>query len=615
MNFNKRLFSAIFTVSICCAITAFPQQTKRDSTSMNREMTLEREYNPDIKSAAKISLLPELREPQTVKSKIEFSNYATPFPLDNSLFALNPKAMLTDLNISKNRGYITAGVSSLLDIDGDAGYHILDDEQNLLGVWFSHRSSCTKIMNNQTEQKQRFKLNDNWGGINFIHSFDNFRLLTDAGYTRSTFNYSGLCAITNLLSSSYPEKVNLFVYNDFPNQTDDMFETSVGIASKDESSFYYKIGGKYTLYKQKYGMNTTFAGRKENRILFDLDIHSNYDSDRFFGFKGAGRTNTYSNVDNFYSYFESFSDSQYDYVNQLKEQYGNSDFSVLTLNPYYFYKNDNLDLLLGAKVDIEFGGRKKWNLAPAVHFRYYPTESFMFYAAADGGRADNSNYNMFYENRYVYPEYRVRDSRSPLDARIGIDVVPTADLHLGAFAAYRIVKDEHFYTASATGFIDSTTVKTSNSLAGTNVEVEYKAANVLKIGFTSGYSYQDIASVDVSAAYNKWTITDNYDNAGSETAWGKPNLEADIDFMFRMRSIPLKFNVMYHGEFNRKCYVGGQEIRMEQVNDMSAKAAFAIVPNFSVWALADNILNSKYDLWYGYPAKQFSLMGGVSFLF
>lgn len=625
MDFLNSKILAITLVSICCTLTTFAQQTQKDSVALNREMTLEREYNPDIKNAVKLGLVPDLREPQTGKPKIEFSNYAKPFPLDNSINPLNPKPLYADIAPSKYHGYVTAGLSTLLDIDGDAGYHILDNDKNLLGLWFSHRSSRSDVTSIQTEEKQNFKLNDNFGGVNFIHNFDKFKLLADVKYTWSSFNYSGLSIGMPMIDPlSLPYSYTLNINDNYPNQINNMFETRLGIESNEESNIFYKANASYTFYKQKYGMDTTFAGRNENRLLFDIDIHSNRESDQFFGFRGATRTNIYSNIDNYNNNISLLYLEHYTYkMRKLIAEAGNDNFSVATLNPYFYKKFENADVLLGAKVDMEFGGLKKWNIAPTVHFRYYPNEKFMFYANADGGRADNSNYNIFYENRYVHPEFRVRDSRSPLDAQVGVKIVPVSGLSLEAFGGYKITNDEHFYSAFQ-GFIEFIDEKTYQiaDLRRTEILVDYKDANTLKFGLKAQYEYQDRFSFSVAGVYNKWSIRKNsdIDSLSAKEAWYKPELVADIALMYRMNSLPLRFHLLYHGEYNRRTVVRYdfetyKKIRLEQINDLSFKAEYAFCDRFSAYLKANNIINSKYDIWYGYPAQPFSVLAGVSFLF
>jgi hypothetical protein len=587
-----------------CALPVQAQKTAAKDTLLNREMTLEKEYNPTIEPAAKINQLPELREPQAPKSRVEFSNYSTVYEAQQGLTSLIPKSMLTDLNTSKYAGYASLRLSSILDVDGDIAYQILNTNRDYLDVYFSHRSSNSKHPSLQIPtESQKFFMNDNWGGFNFSHDFDKAKLSADLKYTYSAFNYSGLTVanLGQIMSSSAWPYPPVYEILDYTNQANNMLEAHAGIFSDTPNELNYKVNLQYTYFKQKYLVQTSIPGVRENRVIIDWDLHNNYNSTSGFGLSGFYKT--------------------YKYGSEEFRTYGNDDimtYSVLSLNPYYYVESDNLNLTLGLKADFELGGKKKNVVSPHIRFNYNPSETFTFYALALGGRNDNSNYDLFYENRYVYPLQRVLDSRTYLDGTAGLRYLPVSNISLDVFAGYKITKDEHFFD------VLYGSPNKDESTGGTFMGVNYGTANVTKLGAQLNYTLQDLFGINVKGTFYHWDVTGIYtDIDGNETkqdmeAWHKPRFELGTNVYFHTPNIPLRIDLDFKGLFGRKAYEpfsGEPYFNMKDVYDLSIKTSYAITPFFSAYLSTNNLLFQKYDIWYGYPAQKFNIMGGISVMF
>jgi hypothetical protein len=390
--------------------------------------------------------------------------------------------------------------------------------------------------------------------------------------------------------------------NTFPNQVNNLFEAHAGISSDEANKTNYEVNATYTLFKQKIGNLVDGKGEKENRILLDWDFHKNFNSTMGSGFAG---------------FFKNYS---YASLQDESNITGNSNYSVLSLNPYFYLEGENLDLFVGGKVDVEFGGRKKVVGAPTVRFNYYPSDQFLFYLIADGGRTDNSRYNSFYENRYTHPGLRLWDSRTPLDGTAGIKFLPLRNISVDIFGGYKITKDEHFFIPTMS----------FNSLAlyGTASDALFQDAHTIKAGADVKYIFQDIFEIDLKGVYYKWDIKEGNSNlTDNRQAWNRPNFVADLNTAYRMTAIPLKFNLMYHGEFGRKtldpvlidsfssAVSSPVELKMKDIHDLSLKATYSVNKFFSAYLSTNNLLFQKQDIWYGYPAQNFNIMAGINVLF
>ena len=589
----------LFLVTLVCVLPLQAQQSKNDSTYLNRELTLEKEYNPIIRDASKIKQLPDLVEPQAPKSKVEFSNYENPYEIAPSLSLLKAHPYFTDVAYSKNRGYLTVGVSSLVDINGDIGYQILNTDKDFLSIYASHRSSNSNVTYLQDDEKQKMKINDNLGGIDYIHNFGKLNFLADIRYTYSAFNYYGI-------NIGRPESSiwNFEGVDKSINQVNNLFKAHLGVVSTDNNEIMYKANLAYTLFKQKYGEVKNNDGRKENRFMADFDLHTYYNSTGMIGVGAYFKNYSYD-----VPYFSNYNDEEEDY----KKLMSNYNYSTLSLNPYVTFEGDNWDVRLGATANMHFGGRKKFIAAPDIRLNWFPTQKFLVYLEAVGGIKDNSNYETYYENRYLNPNYRILDSRSPLDATFGINFSPVSNLEVHLFTGYKITKDEHFYTATYNARADN------DRLMGHNIIPEYADANTFKFGGALKYVYQDIFDVGLKLVYYNWDVdSDNEEGAYynySQKAWNKPDFTGDISMGFKVPSLPLRFDLNYYLETGRKALNNYSEVNMKNINDLSFKGSYSFNKNFSVYVSTNNLLFQKYDLWYGYPAQNFNIMGGISVKF
>lgn len=597
----KSIYISIFFLLIIFNIQA--QLNESDSVKLSRELTLEKEYDPSVKDAVKINELPKIKEPEAPKAVIEFSNFTVPYEVKPEIPLLKPGSYFTDLSRSGKRGYLDLGVSTFVDIDGDLGYQLIDSDKDRLSIWGSHRSSNGKVKFLQDGEKQKMKINDNKFGISYDHKFDNLKFFIDGNYTYSAFNYYGYNDSLALQNDSI---------NKDKNQVNNIFDATVGIVSDpkgDELNYLFKLN--YSYFGQKYTMNMDYSGPKENYIRFDMDLNKPFDSDKLIGLSGSVRSTSYSikNKDFFFDY-ENYAD--------------------IGLNPYFEYDGGLWNVHLGVLVDILINHEDNFNLAPDIAFQFRPKDNLLFYLNAKGGVTDNSNKNIFEENRYSSPLYRVRDSYSSFDGDLGMKAA-FGNFWFNIFTGYKYIRDEHFYTSNTSPYLSFYTLK---PYLGNNFLLpEYRDAGVFKLGGELKYEFSDMFEVGLKAEYNNWRTKKEEDLDGGSygsrmPAWNKPEFITDLNIGFKVPQFPLRFDLDYHMETGRESrqtiyqYDGGGSIKtkvfvedMKNINLLNLQGSYTINEYVSIYARLNNLLFQEYDLWYGYTAQGFNVMAGVNFKF
>lgn len=71
--YNVKALCVVALLGSAAAASAQEDVTKEKN--LNREMTLEREYDPSVQDASKVNTLPVVKEPEVRKIPIDYSNY------------------------------------------------------------------------------------------------------------------------------------------------------------------------------------------------------------------------------------------------------------------------------------------------------------------------------------------------------------------------------------------------------------------------------------------------------------------------------------------------------------------------------------------------------------
>jgi hypothetical protein len=590
--------SILLIAAVCALINVHAQD---NDSNLNRELTLEKEYAPTVKDANKINELPEVKAPEVVKSQVQFSDYVYSYAVTPSLNGLVPQSYFSDLARTKNQGYLNFGVSTQMGINGDIGYQILNDEENFLSVYASNRYTDSNVKIHHNDEKTSMKMNDILGGINYKHAFEKVIFSLGGEYNYSKYNYYG--------NSQPYDPFGRDITEDLSNN---FFNLYTGVQSKADEELLYDLFLNYTNFRKKIEISNVDEKRTENRFLINGKLQKRLDATWTVGLAVNLNISSYSSPKD--------------------RRTGYSNATLVEATPYVLTEGTNWNVKLGIKPFFRMQkDNEKFRIAPDIQLNYMPSTNFQVYLHAMGGNKDNSLYNMHYENRYVSYEHRIMDSYSPLDATLGFKYSPAPRATVELFAGYQIIKDEHFFVpfSEDLGFgmyyVDNT------------FRAAYNDANVFKIGGAVSYKYEDLLDINLRATYYNWDVEDEeYDWSPiwmHEGPWHKPTFVMDISLEHTLSVIPLSLKLDYHLETGRKGYqpagvrnyydpVSGSgfafadgDSDMKNIHDLKLSGNYIISDNISIFAIMNNMLCQKYDIWYGYPTEKPNLMGGVSFKF
>lgn len=555
------------------ALTVAAQEEKKEK-DLNREMTLEREYDPTVQDANKVNTLPVVKEPVVKKMPIDYANYAAPVNPEKEISLLPSGSIMTDIQYNKRRGYFNFGAGMYLNLNGDLGYHILSTEKDKLNVWFSHRSTNGKVKYLQIDEKVKAKLNDNMGGLNFKHEFEKLSLNMGVKYGYTGFNYYGLPVPAP--QSSAPADPSQFDRE--TNQVNQTIQANVGVESKEDAPFGYLLDLGYTNFSHKYALREEFDGPTEQTFDLKFDLNAHFGGNQRIGLGGT------------FEYFGYSLPSQ----NLFFENHAEG-----TLSPYYKVEGDNWNVKLGANVMFVTGEESKFMASPNIAADVEVAEKTQLYLVAGGKLYSNSMYDISRINRYVDPTKELLPSRNFLDGTVGIKSGIAPGFWFDIFGGYKITKEEVFFIPS---------INPSQGSFTPAVAIHADANHAFG-GVNLKYSYQQLVDINLKGVYNSWDVKD------INEAYGKPKMELTAGVTVRPMS-QITASLDYYLATGRKAYLGyrGDE-KMKNINELNLTGTYTLNDTFGLYLKLNNVLFQKYDLYYGYPLQSFSAMVGVNINF
>lgn len=570
------------------------EDTSKDK-NLNREMTLEREYDPTVQDANKVNSLPVVKEPVVKKMPINYATFTTPADPEKEISLLPSGNIMTDIQYNKRRGYFNFGIGTYLNLNGDLGYHILNTEKDKLNIFFSHRSTSGKIKYIQFDEKVKAKLNDNLGGLNFKHEFKKVSLNMGVKYGYSGFNYYGLPI--ELVNADAPSTEPVSQADRSTNQANQTIQLNAGVESKEDAPFGYLLDIDYINFSHKYALNKDMDGPTENTFDVKFDLNA--------GFGGNQRIGLGGNIEYFnYSLPTIAGNDPYLFFENHAEA---------TLSPYYKIEGDNWNVKLGVNAMFVTGENKKVMASPNITADVEVADKTVLYASATGKLYSNSMYEISRINRYINPTLELLPSRNWLDATIGLKSGVAPGFWFDIFGGYKVTKNDVFFIP----------VFNSEKNYFGNVSNAFQAdADKFFIGANLKYSYEQLFDINLKGVYNSWKIKKTSEGEVvtdlDYKAYGKPEMEITAGLTLRPVN-RMTVALDYYLATGRHSLAPVNNLlanyKMKNINELNLTGSYAFNDTFGFYVKLNNVLFQKYEVIYGYPLQNFSAMVGVNINF
>ena len=546
-------------VSLGMSAVTSAQTTPKD-TLLNRTVVVEREYNPIIQGASKVNVLPQVEEPTLSKKEVEY--VLSSMPAQAVPVSLVKPFVAKEYEPGNYPGYLRLGLGNYGNIDGRGHYTFKMTKRDQLSLDVSSWG-----MNGKLKYADELKWSTRYyrteGGLKYKHQFDLADLAIWAGLGVHNFNFNRGYKL---------DETRLDEQFDYQASKQNFSSGKVGFSlkSKDEfATILYDVSSQFSLYGRQYDFID--SDLKESLLQTKAQVWTLFDGENKAGLDVAMH-NRFVNSDSI------------------------KNTTTLDLNPYYALDLDNWKLRLGAHLDLGFGYGESFLVSPDVDIQYIFSDNYVLYARALGGRI-HSNFSRFERmSPYALINGKNRDTYEQLNASVGFKASPIPGLWVNIFGGFQKLKDD-LYTA-----VDNET-SLASYFSNEDTKNFYGGASLR-------YDYKGVFHMDLSATARKWKT----DGLANHALLFKPKMELQAGLYFKPIHA-LKVGLGYHLITREQptYWLGLNEV--ENVSNLSVNASYQLLKQISIYGVADNLMNKKYQYYYGYPVEGINFIAGLSIQF
>ncbi|MEG1586163.1 MAG: hypothetical protein RR346_04745 [Bacteroidales bacterium] len=597
----KRSYNSLFIALTAGFALPVAAQQQQDST-LTREMTIEKEYNPIVRDADKITRMPEVETPTANKTKIVYAQPTLDTRVKPELQTLEVGSVNTSYPFSKKKGYLTLGGGNYLNLRGDFGYRFLDTDKDILGIELSHSSSNGKIeFLEESWGKTKRKVNDNHVKLYYTHGFENLILHTHVTYEYAGFNYYG--------GSPLLENNGDSIRND---QTQQRLAFDFSLNSRQQTEWDYKMLFGFTSFSQE------MPGINENMIRANMGLSKNSPSNWRFGMDLDAKVLVYGGDSDKYGWI-------------TKNSFKNS--GLISLQPGFKYDNgDGISAKLGIHADFAFGKPPYVGVAPDMNLKWKFASNWLFYSGLTGGIHQYSLDEMTKQNRYYYMDHQLRNSYTIADLNLGLRTNSVAGFEFDLYGGAGYTTDALFEYTHVTGLTANGRALIQNAVGGFVAD-----AFNWNVGFKMKYKFSDVVDMHLKLQKNGWNLKDNQQEnpiasykPGFEVAWGatiRPTKKLLFDLKYDflgdreavvqeeyLRTPVVDTDLLSSGASAPFLHLR-QNVAIKDIHRLDIKTTYLFNDTFSAYCSLNNLLFRRQEMWYGMPEQGFHFMIGGSVRF
>lgn len=284
---------------------------------------------------------------------------------------------------------------------------------------------------------------------------------------------------------------------------------------------------------------------------------------------------------------------------------------LIKVNPFFEMGDEFYKLHLGVRLDgVNRVQNKDQFLAvrPDVSGSLYVlNKKLEFYAGMNGGRKLTTYSDLITENPFVGNEFAVlaQNVKLGFDGGVRTNIGEVVDLHLGV--RYRHTDNDPFFVSTRDQAYLYDVVYDETQLTSVLADLRVKLRGGL--------------STDLGFVYN------NYQMTNEDCPWYRPKMEGKLKLTYDVND-KLAFNTtfLYQGGRYAKDWNNGpywmtkyppqyDVVKLKDVYDLSLGADYCFNDQLSLFAKLDNVLNQKYQLYYGYPVEGIQFFVGLKMRF
>lgn len=590
----------VMGIVLFMSAVAFAQS---DST-LNRSVTVERDFQPVIQAAGKVSTRPTIVETTIEPVSVEYSTYTADITPSTGINPMLSQPTRFEPG-KKYNGYVRGGFghpNTLFDF----GYHLDDGKNSILDVYAHHKAEWGLAALSKTKV-----------GLDFTHPFSscNFYFGVNGGniyYHKygHFYDYSQPHGLWAKNSTAYPEPHTIGNMDKTALWTVEAF---IGVKANAKQDVQYMFQTGYMLFSKPGAVS-----EHQVRTHASFDWHSD-------AHHVGAKIYVQNNFLQLGSIGEVIPDSLY-----------SSNRHNIRVEPYYAYEGGRVRIHVGVNMNLNIG-RGHQHLSKVENLSFAPSPHINFeaqiakqwltvYADIMGNQGTGSLQSYMEENRYSLIHAGIIHpcgAYTPVDAELGFHIRPYRDLLIELHGGYAYMMDEDYWIATADTMTTLEAIGIKRPLGDfIHRHTDYQRG---KVGGQINYHYRDIVRIHVYGDAYFWKgDTTVYDRA-------KWDLGLRID-----GKIDKNWSVYSDNRFvgSRMALATDGEHVLKPIVDMNLGVQYAMFvgkaakktkndhilrpepePNLLLFFQLDNWLHRKNEYLYGYRSQGINFLLGATFRF
>ena len=545
---NKKIIISIIGLILTTNIIA----QNNDTTIIDRNVNIEKEYIPEIEPAESQKFNIKTQEPNIPEAKFNYSTYASDVQPSSNFYPLDPQEQAKPKRTSLKKGYAELGFGYPINWSAELFYPLYNKKNTNFDFHLDHTGLYTntiQLIQTDLDIILHQKINNN------------HQLNSAISYNNDYYNYYG----DGIKFDSLPQIIH-------------RANALIGMQSTNRiNGWGYRADLSYN------GMFLHYAPINEHRIILDSEIS-----------KVLGKKPLNIGL---------FAD-----INILNSQLSTPDSllpttAVIGLLPSYDIVLDNLKFHLGAKAYFSINKGQIFNAMPDVTINYNEGKTLSIYAGITGDYQIHTLSSTLEHCRYFNPYSTgiALNTYTPADFFAGFRLKPFLEgLMVDAHVNYKFVYNDYFIR----NVIDSVSNNYMNIFTA-----DFSNTQILSTGARINYNYQNKYVAHAGFKYNYYTVADSTLTMVNRPSW-------EIEVGTEMTPIKgLAINADFYTGLGYKAILPTGVIDLPNHFDLNIGAAYTFHEQCTVFARFNNIINSKYQYFYGYENIGFNCLFGVKITF
>jgi hypothetical protein len=611
---------SILTVCLWLAtMTAYPAKPTKPKTSTATkdsipvsDGTVDRKFLPILEPVERILVLPGIESQTETRQPMIYSIIESPASLRGEYTPLPAAGILQEFPSANQLGYLRLGVGNHRSFVGDVQLNLLRAPTQSFDVNFRHRSVFGEVLLRTNDVEEAYNA-ENDLLLNYKAFISKTVLEASLGERFTFWNYYGKrdsygADTLNMPSGQW--------------STDGHF--SFGLKSRDlENPLTWGIKTQGHLFRLGKGvaswtnkpLETIGGAEHELKLVGTLNYELN--QRMHIGVDACLRTFTYRLPTTFAS-----SGTDANNPKDLSTEFQKRDYLEFQPNATLFYKNWRFTA--GFKLSIPS------LVTESVHPNLVASaitplsKTTVLRLVLDGGVETNSYREGIGMNPYLDPSIRLHSSWKPYDLTAGLDFRPVPNFRISPEVGINTTLDAPFF------FNATPEVNGINNSCGKLFSVEYMTSTHLRVELNGQYTDGHLFTVLGSIRYNHYLNVSNKAgldsilSANGRKAWYKPGVEAhvrvDVNPIEKLtifadyRLEGLRFAPIRSDLTSSSSYSNWFE-RLNAINDLSLGANYNVSKGVGIFMHVNNLLDQRYEVYYGYPVHGFTAVVGGSVTF